>query len=187
MSDMTYAEAAEVLKRDDVSQSARAEAIEVALRALEAVEIQAQVIIRQSRDIKDMRKAMNGQSEYTYLGGDLISREALIERMENVVWYSTNDKGVLHTGAACQESAYVRWEDVADVMESALAVEAEPVVHARWEVVRGVITPGGDPLLRCPRCRSRESEHLGGIECNRAHWNCCPICGAHMDEEVSDV
>jgi hypothetical protein len=64
--------------------------------------------------------------------------------------------------------------------------EMEPVVHARWEVVRGVITPGGDPLLRCPRCRSRESEHLGGIECNRAHWNYCPICGAHMDEEVSE-
>ena len=43
-------------------------------------------------------------------------------------------------------------------------VEAAPVVHTHWEVVRGVLTPGGDPLLRCPRCRSRESEHLGGKE-----------------------
>lgn len=131
-----------------------------------------------------MRKAMNGQSEFAYMGGDLISREALIERMENVDWYSTNDEGVLHSGADCQKNAYVRWADVAEVMENVLAVEAEPVVHAHWEVVRGVLTPGGDPLLRCPRCRSRESEHLGGIECNRAHWNYCPICGAHMDEEV---
>jgi len=55
------------------------------------------------------------------------------------------------------------------------------VVHGQWEVVHGVITPGGDPLLRCPRCRSRESEHCGGIECNRAHWNYCPICGMTMD------
>ena len=72
------------------------------------------------------------------------------------------------------------------MVQNAPAVEAEPIVHARWEVVRGVLTPGGDPLLRCPRCKSRESEHLGGIECNRTHWICCPICGAHMDEEVSE-
>ena len=73
---------------------------------------------------------------------------------------------------------------ILEMIDAAPAVEAEPVVHAHWEVVHGVLTPGGDPLLRCPRCKSRESEHLGGIECNRTHWNYCPHCGAHMDEEV---
>lgn len=190
MSDMTYAEAVEVLKRPDVHfkvwedsitlSSDYVGAIELALRALEDVEIQAQVIIRQSQDIKDMRKAMNGQSEYAYLGGDLISREALIERMENVHWYSTNDKGVLHTGAACQKSAYVRWSDVAEVMEGALAVEAEPVVHAHW-IMRG----GRRYCSACGTmaCVTRDREDFWYTVGTKR----CPECGAHMDEEVAYV
>lgn len=64
-------------------------------------------------------------------------------------------------------------------------VEAEPVVHGKWETVHGVLTPGGDPLLRCPFCKSRESEHMGGIEFP-IHWNFCPICGAKMDGGVKN-
>ena len=56
----------------------------------------------------------------------------------------------------------------------------DAVVRGRWEVVHGVLTPGGDPLLRCAICKSRESEHLCGIEC-RTIWNYCPNCGAKMD------
>ena len=61
------------------------------------------------------------------------------------------------------------------------AADVVPVVHGRWEVVHGVLTPGGDPLLRCPICKARESEHLCGVEC-RAVWNYCPNCGAHMKD-----
>ena len=59
-------------------------------------------------------------------------------------------------------------------------VDAVEVVHGRWEVVKGVFTPGGDPLLRCPICKSRESEHICGVECFHV-WNYCPNCGAKMD------
>lgn len=62
-------------------------------------------------------------------------------------------------------------------------VEAKPVVHGEWEVVHGVMTPGGDPLLRCPFCRSEESHHMGGIEFPQ-HWSFCPNCGADMREDV---
>ena len=73
------------------------------------------------------------------------------------------------------------WNDAIDaVTENAPTVDAVPVVHGRWEVVHGVLTPGGDPLLRCPICKSRESEHLCGIEC-RTVWHYCPNCGAKMD------
>ncbi len=105
------------------------------------------------------------------MSGDLISREDLIAK---IFPYGMPDGGNYPINARA----------VRDAVMGVVAVEAEPVKHARWEVVRGVLTPGGDPLLRCPRCRSRESEHLGGIECNRAHWNYCPHCGAHMDEEA---
>ena len=51
--------------------------------------------------------------------------------------------------------------------------------YGEWEVVHGVMTPGGDPLLRCPFCRSNERHHMGGIEFPQ-HWDFCPKCGADM-------
>lgn len=62
------------------------------------------------------------------------------------------------------------------------AADVSPVRHGRWEVVKGVFTPGGDPLLRCPFCKAKESEHLCGVE-SRVDWNYCPNCGAKMDAE----
>lgn len=53
------------------------------------------------------------------------------------------------------------------------------VWRGKWETVQGVLTPGGDPLKRCPFCKSRESEHLDGVE-HPCHWNYCPTCGARM-------
>lgn len=60
------------------------------------------------------------------------------------------------------------------------AEDVIPAKHGTWETVHGVLTPGGDPLKRCPFCRSRESEHLDGVE-HYCHWNFCPTCGAKMD------
>ena len=71
-------------------------------------------------------------------------------------------------------------DDAKEMVDKMPTVDAVPVVHGRWEVVHGVLTPGGDPLLRCPICKSRESEHLCGIEC-RTVWHYCPNCGAKMD------
>lgn len=176
MCDMTYAEAAvEILNsmgNDGPLTVNFVEAVEVALRALEEVEIQGQIIVNLNRDMKAMRKAMNGQSEYAYLGGDLISREALRERIELINWYSTNDKGVLHSGAADNESAFVRYADVYAAVEGALAVEAEPVVHAHWVPAPDV----GDCCYRCSRC-GKVIDHY----CDEDD-SYCSRCGAHMDE-----
>lgn len=54
------------------------------------------------------------------------------------------------------------------------------VKHGKWETVKGVLTPGGDPLLVCGNCKSVDSEHLCGVEHPRV-WNYCPVCGAKMD------
>ena len=194
MCDMTFAEAAEVLSRDDVSPRAREDAIEVALRALEEVEIQGQVILNLNRDMKAMRKAMNGQSEYAYLGGDLISREALRERIELINWYSTNDKGVLHSGATGDESAYVRYADVYAAVEDALAVEAEPVVHAHW-IIEKRHSVSQNPYMddnyhahaTCSHCGfvvDSRNASFGYLELKTTKL--CPECGAHMDEEVAE-
>lgn len=73
-------------------------------------------------------------------------------------------------------------EDAADCVRYMDAADVAPVRHGRWEVVKGVFTPGGDPLLRCPFCKAKESEHLCGVE-SRVDWNYCPNCGAKMDGE----
>ena len=52
-------------------------------------------------------------------------------------------------------------------------------LHGEWEVVHGVCTPGGDPLLICPFCHGENTEHLGGIEMPKK-WNYCPNCGAEL-------
>jgi hypothetical protein len=186
MSDMTFAEAAEVLKRPDVNMkvwegdviltSDHVEAIEVALRALEDVEAQASIIVRQSQEIKRLREAMNGQSEYEYLGGDLISREALVERIENIDWYHREEVGtstVMWHGACSEEEAWFKAPDIFAAVRDALAVEAEPVVHAHWVPAPDV----GDCCYRCSHC-GKVIDHY----CDEDDAYCAR-CGAHMDEK----
>lgn len=62
------------------------------------------------------------------------------------------------------------------------AEDVATVRHGKWAVMHGVMTPGSDPLLYCPYCNSRDSEHMGGIEMPK-NWNWCPVCGVKMDLE----
>ena len=71
-------------------------------------------------------------------------------------------------------------DSVRRVLIQAPTVDAAPIVRGFWEQVHGLFTPGGDPLYRCPICKSEESEHLHGIECYRnRHY--CPTCGAKLE------
>jgi hypothetical protein len=112
---------------------------------------------------------------------EYIEREALRERMESVDWFHVNDTGVLIHGATSEMDSYLPTKEVHAVIENAPAADVVPVAQSTWEVVHGVFTPGGDPLLRCPICKARESEHLCGVEC-RTVWHYCPVCGAHLKE-----
>lgn len=51
--------------------------------------------------------------------------------------------------------------------------------EGEWEIIYGVVTPGGDPWLRCPFCKEKNTEHLGGIEMPK-RWNYCPNCGKRL-------
>ena len=53
-------------------------------------------------------------------------------------------------------------------------------LRGRWENISkpGDFTPGGDPIGRCPFCKSIKSIHDIGIE--GPHWNFCPMCGAEL-------
>lgn len=47
-------------------------------------------------------------------------------------------------------------------------------IFGEWQRVHGYVTPGGDPLWCCPRCK--KSEHVYGIEHNKAKFM-CDNCG----------
>ena len=107
---------------------------------------------------------------------EYIEREAALEMLNKSLSFCENelDLGAYRTGciAAIQD-------DIGNIKHIPTADVAE-VRHGEWETVHGVLTPGGDPLKRCPYCKSRESEHLDGIE-YPSRWMFCPICGAKMD------
>lgn len=72
-------------------------------------------------------------------------------------------------------------KDCSAYIEGYKATKAEferPQDH--WEDITppGAFTPGGDPIGRCPICKSGESIHNIGVE--GPHWNFCPICGTQM-------
>ena len=116
----------------------------------EGIKSQGEVILELNRDLKRCRDALNAQGEYAYLGGDLISRNALTEGLESLDWYSDNEDGVFHSGAAGDESAYVRWGDVVRVVEAAGAVEAVEIPDAK--------------LLRAVKLLLKQYEHSKNSE-----------------------
>ena len=112
----------------------------------------------------------------------MIMREKLAELLKTV-----QHSGVVYQQSQMDDRKYnakpIRNLDVADhLIANGVTVQK----NGKWEVVHGVLTPGGDPLLRCSICKSRESEHLCGIEC-RTVWHYCPSCGAKMNDNFKGV
>ena len=144
------------------------------------IEAQGEIILELNRDLKRCREALNAQGEYKYLGGDLISREALIERIENVDWYHQTECGtstVMWQGASSEEEAWFKAPDIFATVREVPAAESEPVVHAHWEQYTDDDENWGDlPYFKCSAC--------GTVELTGRKR--CPECGAHMDEEVAE-
>ena len=47
----------------------------------------------------------------------------------------------------------------------------------KWEKVsENYVTPGGDPIYRCPKCHDPKSWHVFGIEHTQNHMDECPAC-----------
>lgn len=69
---------------------------------------------------------------------------------------------------------------VKHAIEDAPTIDATPIVRGYWEKLKGLFTPGGDPLYRCPICKSEESEHFHGVE-RYSNRHYCPTCGARLE------
>lgn len=98
------------------------------------------------------------------MNGDLISRNALLSKMFP---YGMPDNGNYGINARA----------VRDAIVGAKAVEAEPVVHAHWELRIDEDKDWGDLIdYKCSAC--------GKFQFNESNY--CPNCGVHTDEEVSE-
>lgn len=98
------------------------------------------------------------------MSDDLIRREDLIKK---IFPYGMPDGGNYPINARA----------VMEAVMGVAAVEAEPVVHARWEW-RDLIGDGCSLMLCCSNCLETRGARVTAKR--------CPDCGAHMDEEVAE-
>ena len=103
---------------------------------------------------------------------EYIKREALIDAVESIDWYSVY-KGKLTAGAPNTENALYKASSIYAVIDNAPSADVAPVVHGRLEKQSG--------LYSCSEC---------GMNCPYdvqadviEYWTCkyCPNCGAKMD------
>ena len=97
---------------------------------------------------------------------DYIKREALIDAVESIDWYSVY-KGKLTAGAPNTENALYKASSIYAVIDNAPAADVSPVRHGRW-------VDTDSEFAQCSLCKYPVY----------AAWNAtkyCPNCGAKMD------
>lgn len=99
---------------------------------------------------------------------DLITRAAAIEYlMTNMGWHDEDGYEV--------DDADEKLKVITDLVNGIPAVDAAPVVHARWE-------PSNDYNGYC-RCSVCHDTYIDPDWIIDGKWQYCPHCGAKMDEE----
>lgn len=96
----------------------------------------------------------------------LIDADALMKRAQ---WFEEYLEG--------QEVAF-KYIDPDDI-EDAPTIDAEEVVHGRWDDSGRYQFPNGRKAIRCNMCGCALHEN----EYHLLNWNYCPVCGAKMDGE----
>ena len=97
---------------------------------------------------------------------EYIEREALIDAVESIDWYSVY-KGKLITGAPNTENALYKASSIYAVIDNAPAADVAPVRHGRW-------IASHDEFCACSICKY--PVYVGWNQTNY-----CPNCGAKMD------
>ena len=101
---------------------------------------------------------------------EYIEREALIDAVESIDWYSVY-KGKLTAGAPNTENALYKASNIYAAIDNVPAADVVEVRHGRWEW-------DTEDIYRCSNCaeKSHVKEVMGHPE-----WDYCPNCDAKMD------
>lgn len=106
---------------------------------------------------------------------EYIEREALIDAVESIDWYSVY-KGKLTAGAPSTENALYKASSIYVVIDNAPAADVAEVVHGRWEYTPETINVLSQ--IRCSGCGWWTLDpSVDGV------YHYCPNCGAKMDLE----
>ena len=97
---------------------------------------------------------------------EYIEREALIDAVESIDWYSVY-KGKLTAGAPNTENALYKASNIYAVIDNAPSADVAPVRHGRW-------IASHDEFCTCSICKY--PVYVGWNQTNY-----CPNCGAKMD------
>lgn len=111
---------------------------------------------------------------------DLISRAALLGRFKALQEYDPEHEG---RGWACNflndsREPSTEWYCVEDVVEDMPAVDAAPVVRARWHELKDGTEECTNCLGLCPHEENYNGDVIFNFGCEY-----CPWCGAKMDGE----
>ena len=101
---------------------------------------------------------------------EYIEREALIDAVESIDWYSVY-KGKLTAGAPNTENALYKASSIYSAIDNAPSADVAPVRHGQW-IEKEKYSFG--VMYDCSICDNR-------ILDNGHSWNYCPNCGAKMD------
>lgn len=102
------------------------------------------------------------------MASDLISRAAAIVEIEEYIEeYSELDENGYHNLKWCA------MEEAKEVLSMLPAVDAAPVVHARW--ISSAIYKG---YMCCSHCTEA---YVAPAWLDEGMWKYCPACGAKMD------
>lgn len=104
---------------------------------------------------------------------EYIEREALIDAVESIDWYSVY-KGKLTAGAPNTENALYKASSIYAVINNAPAADVAPVQHGRWIDAYPDIEP--NPMFIYGICSECGFEQ--GIS---KYLKYCPDCGCRMD------
>jgi hypothetical protein len=117
------------------------------------------------------------------MNNDLISRSALLEHygLKNATKYGNETAEQQHNSY----STMMLYE-IADMIDDAPAVDAEPVRHGRWEPVfrRNVFGEHYVEWHACSICKELALSRCENYMDDEELSNYCPNCGCKMDAEV---
>lgn len=101
----------------------------------------------------------------------LIDVNELRNRLQNLSYDDWN-QGVSTSWAEA-------YSEIADMINNAPTIEAEPVRHGRWEDKKVAF------YLKCSECGATVRKNLYDVflDCDIRDLNYCPHCGARMDAE----
>ena len=108
---------------------------------------------------------------------EYINREALIDAIERIDWFHTNENGVLVEGGRSDMDTYLPTDAVNEAIRSIPAADVVERKKGRWKQVHvGGFTPGGNCLSVCSECGWEFGTHRIYPD-----YNYCPNCGAKME------